>query len=328
MVEICDGIDNNCNGLIDEGFDDTDNDGIANCIDDDDDNDGCLDIEDPNPLTTSSDSDDDGDADDCDVCPFDADNDIDGDGICGDVDACPNDADNDADGDGICGDVDNCPTTANADQADLDADGIGDVCDAELDICAAFDVLTAYVLSLDLPNNTENHLISKLTKAKNKYLGGNNNAAVGNLGAFINKVNAKTPSQISLSENDYMVSAAQAIIDAINDGTGVCNSGNQNFVNNNPSNGLNTSTISAGAELEIFPNPARDILNIYLRGLEDEAKVRIYDAMGRLVFEQNIEFDQIELQVDLSNSLFQNGLYMIDVISNDTKMTKRLVISK
>jgi sugar lactone lactonase YvrE len=36
----------------------------------------------------------------------------------------------DADGDGVCGDVDNCSTTVNADQADADADGAGDACDA------------------------------------------------------------------------------------------------------------------------------------------------------------------------------------------------------
>jgi hypothetical protein len=42
----------------------------------------------------------------------------------------------DADGDGICDDVDNCPTAANPDQADADADGIGDACDAPDDPCA------------------------------------------------------------------------------------------------------------------------------------------------------------------------------------------------
>ena len=71
--------------------------------------------------------------------------DVDGDGVNDDVDNCPDvanadqadaDADGigdaceaDSDGDGVIDDVDNCPTIANADQADADADGTGDVCD-------------------------------------------------------------------------------------------------------------------------------------------------------------------------------------------------------
>ncbi len=56
--------------------------------------------------------------------------DEDGDGLSGCAgDPCPRDADNDADGDAVCGDVDNCRSTFNSDQADLDGDGAGDVCD-------------------------------------------------------------------------------------------------------------------------------------------------------------------------------------------------------
>ena len=39
----------------------------------------------------------------------------------------------DADHDGILDNVDNCPATANADQADLDHDGVGDACDPDID---------------------------------------------------------------------------------------------------------------------------------------------------------------------------------------------------
>lgn len=52
-VEVCDGVDNNCNGQKDEGFPDTDHDVIADCVDFDDDNDGVLDVYDCAPLDST-----------------------------------------------------------------------------------------------------------------------------------------------------------------------------------------------------------------------------------------------------------------------------------
>ncbi|MFW5925378.1 MAG: thrombospondin type 3 repeat-containing protein [Myxococcota bacterium] len=96
--ETCDGIDNDGDGEVDEGFTDGDGDGVADCVD---------------------------------VCPGMPDDDGDGDGVADCIDACPFDPHNDEDGDGVCGDEDNCPRTANHDQADEDGDGIGDRCDVE-----------------------------------------------------------------------------------------------------------------------------------------------------------------------------------------------------
>lgn len=104
--EICNGIDDNCNGQIDEGFPDTDNDGTKDCVDTDDDNDGILDVNDNCPLIANANQ---------------ADND--GDGI-GDV------CDADDDNDGVLDVNDNCPLIPNPNQADADHDGVGDVCDA------------------------------------------------------------------------------------------------------------------------------------------------------------------------------------------------------
>ncbi|MCB1850116.1 MAG: thrombospondin type 3 repeat-containing protein [Gammaproteobacteria bacterium] len=50
-----------------------------------------------------------------------------------DTDVWASESPPDSDGDGVTDDVDNCPDNGNADQADLDDDDIGDVCDSDID---------------------------------------------------------------------------------------------------------------------------------------------------------------------------------------------------
>ena len=144
-VEACDGVDNDCDGLIDNGFTDTNDDGEADCVDLDDDGDGVDDEQDTCPLVANadqSDLDNDGLGDPCDPdddqdgvddvednCPAvsntqQADQDEDGTG-----DAC----EGDSDGDGIVDDDDNCPNLSNPTQDNFDQDGQGDVRDEDDD---------------------------------------------------------------------------------------------------------------------------------------------------------------------------------------------------
>jgi cysteine-rich repeat protein len=74
-AEICNGVDDNCDGRVDEGFADSDGDGIADCVDQDQDNDGVRDGADncpgtPNPSQIDSDGDGIGDACDGNVPPI------------------------------------------------------------------------------------------------------------------------------------------------------------------------------------------------------------------------------------------------------------------
>ena len=144
-VEDCNGVDDNCDGKIDEGSLDSDKDGTADCVDNDDDDDGFQDDVDnchlvPNPEQVNTDKDGQGDLcdndddnddvpDALDNCAVDKNNDqldFDGDKK-GDV------CDSDQDGDGNSNDQDNCPKVPNEDQADADADLTGDVCDPDDD---------------------------------------------------------------------------------------------------------------------------------------------------------------------------------------------------
>jgi hypothetical protein len=144
--EICDGKDNDCDYDIDDGFADTDQDEIADCVDEDIDNDGKKNAIDNCPMVANENQEDldgDGAGDACDP-------DVDGDGIPDGTDSCPlvyNPGQKDLDGDGagdLCDDdwdgdellnedEDNCPWVANPDQEDQDEDGLGDACDADGD---------------------------------------------------------------------------------------------------------------------------------------------------------------------------------------------------
>jgi hypothetical protein len=147
VPEVCDGQDNDCDGSIDEGFD-QDSDGVADCFDNcptvsnliqtDTDTDGIGDACDNCPTVTNQDqlnSDGDTLGNACDNCPTVTNQnqaDTDGDTVGDDCDNCPtvsNLIQTDTDTDGIGDACDNCPNTANNDQADTDGDGVGNACD-------------------------------------------------------------------------------------------------------------------------------------------------------------------------------------------------------
>ncbi|WP_370476087.1 MopE-related protein [Tamlana flava] len=121
-TEICDGIDNNCDGQVDEGvkntyYADTDGDGYGDVSNTQE---ACS-----QPAGYVTDSTDCNDSDitvhpgATELCDG-KDNDC--------TDGIPTD-EIDTDGDGILDCIDNCPDIANADQADSDGDNIGDLCE-------------------------------------------------------------------------------------------------------------------------------------------------------------------------------------------------------
>jgi len=173
-TEICDGVDNDCDGITDEDFD-LDADGIADCFD------NCP--NDENPLQEDSDGDGVGDA--CDICPFDANNDADGDNVCGDVDACP---------------------TEDATGFDIDSDGCLD------NLTGLNDFINSLVVNGVINQNLAGPLVAKVTNADKSVIKNNICAAINQIEAFKNQIEAKRENPLSEEVADQLIQYADNVI--------------------------------------------------------------------------------------------------------------------
>jgi hypothetical protein len=127
--EACNGIDDDCDGTSDEGFDDHDGDLLADCVDQDDDGDWIPDDGDGSGVAGDApcgDGQTGGCDDNCTLTMNPEQADLDGDGA---GDAC----DDDDDADGVLDLDDNCPLASNPLQLDQDGDGLGDACASDDD---------------------------------------------------------------------------------------------------------------------------------------------------------------------------------------------------
>jgi len=126
-------------------------------------------------------------------------------------DAC----DLDDDDDGINDPVDNCPTLANADQADADFDGIGDLCDPQFDAGSAIQMLIQDVQALGLFRFVEFVLVATLNTAQAFFDAGNVVLTTAVLDGFINLVDRLPGFFIAPADADALTTAAQAIVNQI-----------------------------------------------------------------------------------------------------------------
>jgi hypothetical protein len=74
--------------------------------------------------------------------------------------------------------------------------------------------------------------------------------------------------------------------------------------------------------LRIYPNPARELINIGGTGNEGETDVCIRDATGRIVLVQKSTSDSVDV------SRLSSGLYMIAVKTRSEYQTQRLILDR
>lgn len=82
-----------------------------------------------------------------------------------------------------------------------------------------------------------------------------------------------------------------------------------------------------GASVNIFPNPATDVVNIEVNGLEEDLHVTIMDITGRIVFE-DVETNSSNYNNVISLGDFGTGIYLVRLTSGDKEATKKIQINK
>ena len=80
--------------------------------------------------------------------------------------------------------------------------------------------------------------------------------------------------------------------------------------------------------LTTYPNPARDLLNLNISGMEGNTRITITDATGKLVavYNENLTGSESTLTYDIAK--FSQGIYFLNVYNNETILTNKFIVTK
>jgi Putative metal-binding motif/Secretion system C-terminal sorting domain/HYR domain len=96
-----------------------------------------------------------------------------------------------------------------------------------------------------------------------------------------------------------------------------------------PNTGISLFEQVETPKMTLFPNPATSTVTIRLKGLKGgETTLTIYDQLGRTVLLQRLAEGQNYVTLDLAGSLFRNGIYMVSAVTDGQRLTKRLVVAR
>jgi hypothetical protein len=94
--------------------------------------------------------------------------------------------------------------------------------------------------------------------------------------------------------------------------------------------GVNERLKIINEELQIYPTPVSNYFEMNIGNqflINDFKKLKIYNAIGQMINEQEIVFDSGKATVNTSS--LENGIYLINLVnSNNEIVTKKLVITK
>lgn len=86
----------------------------------------------------------------------------------------------------------------------------------------------------------------------------------------------------------------------------------------------NRSFETGSLSLDVYPNPAGEVINLSFEGLNQDANVVIYDMMGRAVYKGIIKSNTDVMTI--SSSSFNAGTHFVKVLAGDMTIVKKIMI--
>jgi hypothetical protein len=80
------------------------------------------------------------------------------------------------------------------------------------------------------------------------------------------------------------------------------------------------------AQIEVYPNPARDIVNVVLPIVKGNITIEVMDATGKRVMNKTVNGNVGEEKLNIVN--LEKGVYLIRFTGNEMNTTKRIVVTK
>ena len=98
----------------------------------------------------------------------------------------------------------------------------------------------------------------------------------------------------------------------------------------NPCSLLMLDEQSQDSDFLLYPNPNNGILNILINSneLNQDAKIKIFDVLGKLVYEKNFFDNDYSQNLTLNIDNLTSGVYIITVGINEKATSKKLIITK
>ena len=95
-------------------------------------------------------------------------------------------------------------------------------------------------------------------------------------------------------------------------------------------NGVNCTTsideVNGGEKLSIYPNPAKDVLNVAIASNVTVVSYRLVNILGEVVLESTQNYSNEKLLLDISG--FPKGQYALVVNTNTEVITKKVLITQ